>query len=161
MGRGTKIFVFIFVALSCFGCDRASKIAARAAFDGQPPQNVLGNAVIFDYEENPGAMLSIGAGLPAKTRFWLFTVGISLLLSILGAFVLVRSRSVAEVAAGALAIGGGLGNLYDRLSWNGAVIDFVSIGIGSLRTAIFNFADIMILIGVLLYLVTVLRRGSL
>ncbi len=160
IGRGTKLVVFFLVAFGCFGCDRATKIAARAAFEGLPAQSALGNAVIFDYQENPGAMLSIGAGLPANVRFWLFTVGISLLLLVLGLFVFVRSRSVGEIAAGSLAVGGGLGNLYDRLMSDGAVIDFVSVGLGAWRTAIFNLADLMILTGVLLYLVTVLRRGS-
>jgi signal peptidase II len=135
-------------------------MAARAAFEGSPPRDFLAHTVIIDYEENTGAMLSIGAGLPAPVRFWLFTFGISLLLAILGVFVFLRSRSVSEIASGALAIGGGLGNLYDRLTYNGAVIDFISIGIGSLRTAIFNLADVLILTGVLLYLVGVLRRGT-
>ncbi len=45
-------------------------------------------------------------------------------------------------------IGGGVGNLIDRMSNNGAVIDSMNIGVGNLRTEIFNLADIAIMIGV-------------
>lgn len=43
--------------------------------------------------------------------------------------------------------GGGISNLLDRLLSGGGVIDFVSIGIGTFRTGIFNLADVYILVG--------------
>ncbi len=155
-----KAVVFLIVAISCFGCDRVTKIVAQGTLDGGPPQPILGSTVVFEYEENRGAMLSLGAELPPVARFWLFTVGISVMLILLGLFIYLRSRSAVEIAAGALAVGGGLGNLYDRLTCDGAVIDFVSVGIGPLRTAIFNLADVAILAGVIFYLVAFLRRPA-
>lgn len=44
-------------------------------------------------------------------------------------------------------IGGGMGNLIDRLFFNGLVIDFLNIEIGPLRSGIFNVADIAIMVG--------------
>ena len=158
MSSTIRALVFILVAVSCFGCDRVSKIAARTGLQGAPPHAYLGNIFILEYEENQGAMLSIGAGLSEETRFWLFTVGIAVLVIVLALFVFNQSHTVAEIGAGALAIGGGLGNLVDRLSYGGAVVDFVSIGIGPLRTAVFNIADISILTGVILYFLSVYRR---
>jgi len=46
-----------------------------------------------------------------------------------------------------LIVGGGLGNLIDRLFFGGKVTDFVSMGIGPLRTGIFNVADVAIMFG--------------
>ena len=46
-----------------------------------------------------------------------------------------------------LLIAGGLGNLIDRLVY-GYVTDFLNVGIGSLRTGIFNVADMAIMLGV-------------
>jgi signal peptidase II len=44
-------------------------------------------------------------------------------------------------------VGGGISNLVDRLLYDDGVIDFLSIGVGSFRTGIFNLADVYILVG--------------
>lgn len=46
----------------------------------------------------------------------------------------------------ALAAGGGISNLADRVRY-GAVVDFLNVGIGPVRTGIFNVADMAILLG--------------
>jgi hypothetical protein len=43
---------------------------------------------------------------------------------------------------------GGLGNVIDRLARSGFVTDFLNVGIGPLRTGIFNFADFALFVGV-------------
>ena len=58
-----------------------------------------------------------------------------------------------------LAVGGGMGNLIDRIA-HGAVVDFVSLGIGPLRTGIFNLADVAITIGLLLFLAAGARETA-
>jgi signal peptidase II len=47
---------------------------------------------------------------------------------------------------------GGMGNFIDRTTNNGAVVDFLNVGVGSLRTGIFNIADVAIMLGVALFL---------
>ena len=47
----------------------------------------------------------------------------------------------------ALIVGGGVSNLIDRLRYGGYVVDFLNVGIGSLRTGIFNVADMAIMVG--------------
>ena len=54
-------------------------------------------------------------------------------------------------------LAGGLGNLVDRWFHDGSVVDFVSLGVGELRTGIFNLADIAIIAGLLL---VVARRSA-
>jgi signal peptidase II len=44
-------------------------------------------------------------------------------------------------------LAGGIGNLLGRLSNNGLVTDFINIGIGQLRTGVFNVADMAITFG--------------
>jgi signal peptidase II len=46
-----------------------------------------------------------------------------------------------------LIAGGGAGNLIDRLLRGGRVGDFIMVGIGSVRTGIFNLADLAVLAG--------------
>ena len=58
------------------------------------------------------------------------------------------------IAGLAFIVGGGCGNLIDRLLRDGRVGDFMNIGIGPLRTGIFNFADLFVLTGCLLLLLS-------
>jgi signal peptidase II len=48
----------------------------------------------------------------------------------------------------ALIWGGGVSNFADRILSDGRVVDFLNLGIGSLRTGIFNVADVAIMAGV-------------
>ena len=47
---------------------------------------------------------------------------------------------------------GGVSNFIDRASNNGAVVDFLNIGIGPIRTGIFNIADVAIMFGFALFI---------
>jgi signal peptidase II len=47
---------------------------------------------------------------------------------------------------------GGASNLIDRI-YRGSVIDFMNVGIGGLRTGIFNVADLAIMLGMALLIV--------
>lgn len=49
---------------------------------------------------------------------------------------------------------GGVGNIIDRIVNDRHVIDFMNMGIGTLRTGIFNFADLCLTTGVVLLLFT-------
>jgi len=47
-----------------------------------------------------------------------------------------------------LIIGGALGNLYDRIRYNG-VLDFIDFHVGNFHWFIFNVSDIFITVGVI------------
>ena len=57
-----------------------------------------------------------------------------------------------HVIALSFMIGGGAGNLIDRIFNHGAVIDFLNLGVGTLRTGVFNAADMEIVAGITLLL---------
>ena len=56
-----------------------------------------------------------------------------------------------------MVLGGGVGNLYDRLVY-GSVVDFLDFHLGSLHWPAFNVADTSIVVGVLLFALS--YRGS-
>ena len=62
--------------------------------------------------------------------------------------------SRAQWLALALVAGGGIGNWLDRVLHDGTVTDFVSVGLGGLRTGIFNLADLAVVAGVCVLLLT-------
>ncbi len=65
---------------------------------------------------------------------------------------------LARLIALSLIVGGGLGNLIDRLLNHGVVVDYISMGVGSLRTGVFNLADAAITVGLVVILVSQSQR---
>jgi signal peptidase II len=111
------------------------------------------------YAENTGAFLSLGASLPQPWRHLVFTVLVGLFLLALLAYLLCsRSLSGFQRVSLSFVCGGGLSNLIDRVVHEGRVVDFLNLGIGSLRTGIFNVADMAITTGAILLVVESLRR---
>lgn len=147
-------FGLMFMFLSCVGCDQATKILAKTHLPDRPPYVLLNGAVRIQYAENTGAFLSLGAELPEQARFFLFVVLVGSILAAGLAFAFASRRLGLWQKAGLiLAVGGGIGNLIDRIA-HGAVVDFVSLGIGPLRTGIFNVADVAITAGLVLFLMS-------
>ncbi|TAK07866.1 MAG: signal peptidase II [Candidatus Manganitrophaceae bacterium] len=149
MRRPRKIFLMIAVLLSTVGLDQITKMIARTEIESRSPILLFGGILRLQYVENPGAFLSLGAGLSERTRFWLFTVIVGSFLAGLFLYLLLnRHLNSIDVTALSLILGGGVGNLIDRLFRDDRVIDFMVIGLGPLRTGVFNMADVAITVGV-------------
>jgi signal peptidase II len=162
MQRFYRSGVLLFVMLSCVGCDQATKSIAQLQLRGTPPMSFFHGVFRLEYVENPAAFLSFGAWMPAPVRYWFFTVFVALFLLILLCVTLGFSHRLSLVVGIGLAlvVGGGLGNLFDRMTHAGLVIDFMNVGIGSLRTGIFNVADMAIMAGEGLILVMLSRPNG-
>lgn len=137
------------VMFSCVGCDQVTKSIARQGLANSEPIAFLNDIFRLQYAENPGAFLSLGAGSPENIRFWVFTLIVGVFLAGMLIYLLVSTdNSKTKMISLSLVVGGGVGNLIDRIFNDGRVIDFMNIGIGSLRTGVFNVADIAISFGV-------------
>lgn len=148
-----RLAIIAVLLVVCVGCDQGTKVLASRYLAGIGSVSLLGGAVRFQYSENPGAMLSLGAHLPERARFWVFGIFVGMVLvGLLWYVIRDTTLSWATVVGLSLVLGGGASNLIDRLSNNGAVIDFMNIGVGRLRTGIFNVADVAIFGGVGLFL---------
>jgi signal peptidase II len=143
-----RYIVPLLIICCCVGCDQATKEVARQTLQDTVPISWLYDTIRLHYTENPGAFLSLGAGLSYSTRFWIFLVLPGIVLCGIGAWSFHSTRfDQWERLAFALTIGGGFGNLIDRFLYAGHVSDFLNLGIGPLRTGIFNLADVMIMCG--------------
>jgi len=142
VGEKTKIALPV-IGL-CVLIDQLTKVWATSTLPMDAPWRYLGDVLRLQYAKNTGAFLSLGAGLSDGARFWIFVVGVGGLIVAMSIY-LFRSSSLMriEVWAFSLAIAGGIGNLIDRLTF-GFVRDFMNVGIGPVRTGIFNVADMAI-----------------
>jgi signal peptidase II len=144
-----RILLICSVLFSCIGCDQVTKDIAGQTLPKSEIISFASGILRLQYCENPGAFLGFGANAPESFRYWAFTLTVFCFLSGLLAYAIFSKASTADrIVALSLVAGGGFGNLIDRICNDGRVIDFMNVGIGPLRTGIFNVADIAILIGV-------------
>lgn len=132
--------------------DQAVKVVARAYLAGQRGYSYLGGFVQIEYAENRGAFLSLGAQLSDGARSALFIFGASAMLIFCGYWLWKTAEQKVSTLAFALVIAGGIGNLIDRI-FRGSVTDYVHMGFSSLRTGVFNVADVAISLGFVMLLV--------
>lgn len=157
----TVWMVFLLVVFGTLACDQLSKRAAVEQLRSARSRHLLGGVVELTYAENKGALLGLGDRLGTRSRFWLLTIGGFGLLVILSLTLFARGvHSRFEVTGWGLLLGGGLGNLLDRVARDGAVVDFVRLSLGSLSTAIFNLADVAIVAGVLALMLAPAKRQA-
>lgn len=138
------------VVFCCVSCDQATKRIASHNLPRQRTISLLNDILRLQYTENPGAFLSLGASAPENLRYVIFTVLVGIIL--LGLTLVLfkaKNANVPTTIALSLVLGGGIGNLIDRILNDGRVIDFLNIGCGSIRTGIFNVADIAVTFGLL------------
>lgn len=141
--------LFLLVLIACVSCDQATKGVADAHLMGQPAVRLWHGTVELVHTRNPGAFLSLGAELPTLLRTLLFGVGVTAVMLWLARAVLTaRTMSGVRIVAAGLLIGGGAGNLIDRM-FLGSVRDFAVVHLGPLHTGIFNAADVAVMAGVL------------
>ncbi len=158
MTRIQRLGLVVLILILCTGCDQLTKSIARESLASSAPISLLNNSIRVEYIENPGAILGLGASLPGEIRLLLFILFVSIVLTLTFIFTISsRSLSRMQFVGLSLVAAGGVGNLVDRLFNNGAVIDFVQLGLGPFRTGIFNLADVAILTGIAMLLLSSLK----
>jgi signal peptidase II len=161
MNRFKRIVLVLFIITACVGCDQITKSVAKSYLMEHPMISVLGNTVCILYAENDGAFLSLGASLPQKTRLFIFTGGVFLLLiSVFTYLIFASGIDALAVVSLSMVTGGGLSNLLDRLIYGGHVVDFINFGIGGLRTGIFNVADLAIMLGMFMFVMDSVKASG-
>jgi len=156
-----RIFIILSICISCIGCDQSTKILAAEYLSKNELHSYFNDVLRIGYTENIGAFLGIGNDLPSEYRFWLFVVVVGLFLGGLLVYLLTYSKqSFWSLVGFSFLFAGGISNFYDRVVNNGAVVDFLNIGLGSLRTGIFNIADVTIMIGLAIVIFVSLKSGD-
>jgi len=154
-----KIFILTLIVLLCnFLIDRITKIMAIDFLKGKETISLFYNTIVFKYTENTGAFLSVGSDFPDGLKYIVFII-LPVIICLYGlyycAFKLTDKKMVIIIVS---IIGGGLGNLVDRLFNDFRVVDFINFGIGTLRTGILNVADMSVTFGVIFLAIYSLKK---
>lgn len=145
-----RLVRFSIVTGATVGLDQLSKALARAWIAPGPLISLLGGIVRLTYTENVGAFMGLGSNLPPVLRTLFFSFFSALVVVGAALYVITAPRlTPLETAAASLLVSGGVGNLIDRVLHRGGVTDFLNVGIGPLRTGVFNVADVAIVVGVI------------
>lgn len=148
-----RAIVIIAILVVSVGCDQISKSIVRDRIGEHEQITVVKPYFTLMRVENEGAFLSLGNSLPKTARFILLAL---LPLAVMGfgmGYLFSKKNIAKSVTLGfACVIGGGMGNLYDRLVY-GSVTDFMHIDFVIFQTGIFNMADVSIMTGIAIVLI--------
>ena len=107
---------------------------------------LIGEALKLTYLENRG----MAFGMMQGQKWLLVWVTAFVLLILIAAIMMGKIRKPATLFTTAVIIGGGVGNLIDRV-YRGYVIDYINVSL--IDFPIFNFADICVTCGTIVLLI--------
>ncbi len=151
------IILLAIVFVGC-GSDLATKAAAASALKAEPPITLIRNLLEFRYAENSAIAFSMLSGMDEKIRAPLI-LGFSALAFGFLFWMIWESRrfSTYQILPLMLILAGALGNILDRVR-HGYVVDFIHVHWKDVWSyPIFNIADSLICIGIILYIWQVWR----
>lgn len=142
----------IIIAVSVF-VDQLIKFLVNSKIDLYSVKNIIkfGETKIFSltHVRNSGAAWSMMSG---KTWF-LIALPIIVCIAAIVYIYFNRRKNKAELIGIAMFVGGGIGNLIDRIRF-GEVIDYIQFE--PINFPIFNFADICVTVGAVIFVLSVL-----
>ena len=146
------IFNLVCVAV-LVGADQLIKLWAMQVLEPVGAMPLIPHVVELRFVLNPGMAFSLLSG---KQLFLIAATGAALLLVAYWLFFRSRGKKLQQAAL-ILVLGGGIGNLIDRVL-NGEVVDYINLLF--MRFAVFNFADICVCVGVALWVLVILLEET-
>ncbi|MCF2947914.1 signal peptidase II [Paraglaciecola aquimarina] len=148
-----RVLMVSLITLLSVALDQGTKWYAATNLPKFKMDSYWWDTLRIGYAENTGAFLGLGSGMSDEAKFWIFVCAVGAILFALLVYIFrTKTQPPLGLIALSLIFSGGISNFYDRATNNGAVIDFLNMGIGSLRTGIFNVADMAIMLGVFILL---------
>ena len=145
--QGCRLWWLVVPAIAI---DRLLKRAVMAALAPSGVRTAIPGAISLAYTENRGAAFSM---LSDRAPWLLIALTAALIAGILFYLFTHPDAPATERAGLWLIVGGGLGNLWDRLAY-GCVIDFIRLDF--VNFAVFNPADIFVCVGAGLVVLSVM-----
>ena len=143
------------ISLICIIIDQVIKVIVTTNMEFAHSINVINNFFRITYLQNTGAAWSILSG----NRILLIIVTLIALGIIY--FVFLKDKKIKNYESILLGIllGGIIGNLIDRVRF-GYVIDYLDFNLFSYHYPVFNFADICIVVSIIILLIISLKEDK-
>lgn len=156
----TRLFIISVSVLFLVACDQTTKQIANSELKNSANTQIAG-IIHLQYIENDGGMLSLGSNLPQEIKFTVFIFIVSVFLSLLFIYLVKnKPETTFKLLALIFILSGGLGNLIDRISNNGKVIDFIRLKLPLFEYGVFNIADFYITIGFIFLLIGTMKKSN-
>lgn len=139
-----KIMTFIIAAVS-IAADQLIKILVINNLKPVKSVTVIENLLNFTYVENKG----MAFGMLANQRWVFIALTSAVIVALAVAVFKLKKQGTMFYISAALLIGGGIGNMIDRLLY-GYVVDYISL---SFFPPVCNFADYCVTAGVIMLLI--------
>jgi signal peptidase II len=158
MASGAERRLFWVVLLLVVVLDASTKLIAETFLLRTAATPVVGDWFQLRLVYNQGAAFGLHVGPYSR---WIFFA-----VAVIAVIVLLRmSRQSASgdwfrQAALGLVAGGAAGNLIDRIRSARGVVDFLDVGIGTLRWPTFNVADIAVSLGAIALAISLWREDA-
>ena len=157
MGSGADRRLFWTTAGAVVVLDLVTKLLAEALLARHLPVAVVGEYVQLRLVYNQCAAFGLCLGLYSR---WIFFGLAIAALFVLGSMVrATRPGDRVRLLALALVSAGAVGNVVDRLRSSLGVVDFVDVGVGTMRWPTFNVADSAITVGAIALAVSLWLEG--
>lgn len=155
--RLEAVFPALCIFIATIAADQGTKwIVVKVLMD---PPRIVKVAPFFNLTLgfNTGVSFGLLGDLMAESQWLLVSLQTALVLALI-VWALRVGRNVNRAALSMIA-GGAMGNIFDR--WRqGAVTDFLDFHLAGLHWPTFNFADVFIVLGVVLLLTSGLGRSN-
>jgi len=151
--------LFFGVAASVVLADAFTKIVAvDRLMPSRMPREVLGETLRLTLVFNPGAAFGLHLGPWSR---WIFTaLSIGALVLLWELYRSTRAGDTVRTLALSLVCGGAIGNLVDRLKSGRGVVDFIDVGVGTMRWPTFNVADMAVSCGAVLLAIVLWKEDE-
>lgn len=162
LNKTWRIVVFLLLIVINIGCDQITKSIVRENVKYNAHIQLVGNNFILTKVQNTGAFLSLGSTLNPVLRDILLLAFPAFIIAVLLVWVFIKNKLRMDILIGlSFIIGGGIGNIADRILY-GSVTDFLHINLGGIfRTGIFNMADVSVMVGMFLLLIgSYIKKGK-
>lgn len=151
-----KTRLFASIVAGIVALDVVTKALVQRLMGLNEQREVIGDIVRLTYIRNPGAAFGLHLGEYSRPVF--LVLAIVALIALFAMFWFTPERDRARLTALALVCAGAIGNLVDRILSPLGVVDFLDVGIGTVRWPVFNVADIAVTTGAILLAISLWRE---
>jgi signal peptidase II len=136
--------------------DVSTKLLVQANFHLYQQVDLVGEYLRLTYIYNPGAAFGIHLGQYSREIFLVLSV--VALAALLAMYWYTPVTDRVRLMSIALICGGAIGNLIDRIRSEAGVVDFIDVGVGTIRWPVFNIADMAVTTGAIILALSLWRE---